>query len=211
MLQLWCDNQSYTNISGMAEIIENNALCAFLLMNRRPIISDCEVKVTDSCQTETSLPNTLQESQNDLDLSQDHDNTQGRQLVNVKGKSQTQVTPSRSTQFRRNKSALESKLINYMDSQIKQPSPVIQNQPKETDDLVFFRSLQTSLDTLTPNKKLNFRIDVMQLLTRYTNRKPNQDTPYFPNFTPAYQQAQQYPVANFPYTSFSALMPAQTP
>ncbi|CAH1106643.1 unnamed protein product [Psylliodes chrysocephalus] len=98
-----------------------------------------------------------------------------------------------------------------MDSQIKQPSPVIQNQPKETDDLAFFRSLQTSLDTLTPNEKLNFRIDVMQLLTRYTNRKPNQDTPNFPNFTPAYQQAQQYPVmANFSYISFNTPMPAQT-
>lgn len=32
-------------------------------------------KVTDACQTETSLPNTLQESQDDLDLSQDHDDT----------------------------------------------------------------------------------------------------------------------------------------
>ncbi|CAH1102845.1 unnamed protein product [Psylliodes chrysocephalus] len=133
-------------------------------------------------------------SQDDLDLSQDHDETQDRQLVDVNGKSQTQVTPSRSTQFRRNKSDLESKLINYKGSQIKQPSPVIQNQSKETDDLAFFRSLQTSLDTLTPNEKLNFRMDVMQLLTRYTNRKPNQDIPNFPNFTPACQQAQQYPM-----------------
>lgn len=65
-------------------------------------------KVTDSRQTETSLPNTLQEGQDDLDLSQDHD---------VNRKTETQVAPSRSTQFRRNKSALESKFITYLDSQ----------------------------------------------------------------------------------------------
>lgn len=139
-------------------------------------------KVTDSRQTETSLPNTLQEGQDDLDLSQDHGDTQDRQLVDVNRKTETQVAPSRSTQFRRNKSALESKFITYLDSQIKQPSSVIQNQPKETDDMAFFRSLQPSLDTLTPNEKLNFRIDVMQLLTRYTNKKPNQDIPNFQNF-----------------------------
>lgn len=49
--------------------------------------------------------------------------------------------------------------------------------------MAFFRSLQPSLDTLTPNEKLNFRIDVMLLLTRYTNKKPNQDIPNFQNFT----------------------------
>lgn len=167
--------------------------------------------MTDSRQTETSLPNTLQEGQDDLDLSQDHDDTQDRQLVDVNKKTETQVAPSRSTQFRRNKSALESKFITYLDSQIKQPSPVIQNQPKETDDMAFFRSLQSSLDTLTPNEKLNFQIDVMQLLTRYTNKKPNQDIPYFQNFTPVYQQPQQYPyMGNFPNTTFNTPMAAQT-
>lgn len=74
-------------------------------------------KVTDSRQTETSLPNTLQEGQDDLDLSQDHDDTQDRQLIDVNRKPETQVAPSRSTQFRRNKSALESKFITYLDSQ----------------------------------------------------------------------------------------------
>lgn len=167
--------------------------------------------MTDSRQTETSLPNTLQEGQDDLDLSQDHGDTQDRQLVDVNRKTETQVAPSRSTQFRRNKSALESKFITYLDSQIKQPSSVIQNQPKETDDMAFFRSLQPSLDTLTPNEKLNFRIDVMQLLTRYTNKKPNQDIPNFQNFTPVYQQRQQYPyIANFPNASFNTPMSAQT-
>ncbi|KAG5861558.1 hypothetical protein JTB14_020731 [Gonioctena quinquepunctata] len=147
-------------------------------------------RVTDSCQTESSLPSTLQESQDDPDLSQDHNDTQDRQLVDVNRETQIQIerTPSRSTQFRRKKSALESKFITFIDSRIKQPSPVIQNQPKETDDLAFFRSLQTSSDTLSPNEKLNFRIDVLQLLTPYTNKKPNQDTPNFPNFTPAYRQ-----------------------
>ncbi|KAG5861791.1 hypothetical protein JTB14_000008 [Gonioctena quinquepunctata] len=32
----------------------------------------------------------------------------------------------------------------HIDSHIKQPSPDIRNQPKETDHLAFFRSLQTS-------------------------------------------------------------------
>ncbi|KAG5871354.1 hypothetical protein JTB14_019751 [Gonioctena quinquepunctata] len=90
---------------------------------------------------ESSPPSTLQESQDDLDQSQDHNVTQDRQLVDVNRETQTQVewTPSR-----RKKSALESKFITHIDSHIKQPSPVIQNLPKETDDLAFFRSLQTS-------------------------------------------------------------------
>ncbi|KAG5876728.1 hypothetical protein JTB14_000306 [Gonioctena quinquepunctata] len=101
--------------------------------------------MTDSCQTESSVPSTLQESQDNLDLSQDHNDTQDRQLVDVNRETQIQVerTPSRSTQFRREKSALESEFITYIDSHIKQPSPVIQNQPKESDDLAFFRSLHS--------------------------------------------------------------------
>ncbi|CAG9822187.1 unnamed protein product [Phaedon cochleariae] len=88
--------------------------------------------VTESGQTDSSLPSTLQGSQDDLDLSQDNNDTQDRQLVDVNRGTQTQVkrTPSGSTQFRRRKSDLESKFIGYTDSEIEQPSSVTQNQPK---------------------------------------------------------------------------------
>ncbi|CAH1998057.1 unnamed protein product, partial [Acanthoscelides obtectus] len=106
---------------------------------------------------------------------------------------ETGRTPSRSTLYRRKKSDLESKLASYIDSHNRQPALAIQSQPQETDDMAFFRSLQASLDTLTPNEKLNFRIEVMQLLSRYTNKQPNQYIHNFPNHIPHYQP-QQYPV-----------------
>lgn len=159
-------------------------------------------KVVDSRETESSLPSTSKESQDDCDLAQDHDDTQDTQF-DVGSETSNRRTPSNSTLFRKKKSTLENKLMQYIDSHTKQP-PVIQNQPPETDDMAFFRSLQPNLDTLSPNEKLSFRIDVMQLLTRYTNKQPNQYVHSFTNVTPTpHYQPQQYPVmANFPNSRF---------
>ncbi|CAH1984562.1 unnamed protein product [Acanthoscelides obtectus] len=154
-------------------------------------------KVTGSRQTESSLPSTSREGQEDMDVSKDINDMQSTssdvQHTQFDSQMETGRTPSRSTLYRRKKSDLESKLASYIDSHNRQPALAIQSQPQETDDMAFFRSLQASLDTLTPNEKLNFRIEVMQLLSRYTNKQPNQYIHNFPNHIPHYQP-QQYPV-----------------
>ncbi|XP_028136291.1 uncharacterized protein LOC114331031 [Diabrotica virgifera virgifera] len=165
----------------------------------------------DSNQTERSLPSTSRESQGDTDVSNDPNDLQSTpsyvENTELDSQRETGRTRSRSDVNRRKKSSLESKLLKYIDSQNRQLS-VIQSQPQETDDMAFFRSLQPSLDILTLNDKLNFRIEVMELLGRHINKQPNRYTHNFTNHIPRYQP-QQYPVrANHSNKGFSTPIPS---
>ncbi|KAK2585156.1 hypothetical protein KPH14_008660 [Odynerus spinipes] len=109
--------------------------------------------------------NSLRSMDRNDDVSNDSDSMEETTSTSVDINQTTSMSPS----LGRRETRLENKSIGSVDYEQQQQVQSGHHEfQEENDDMAFYRSLLPTLRMLRPEQKLNFRIDVMKLLTVYT-------------------------------------------